>query len=95
MNIIIQNRNFDHTESLDEFVRNKFTKIERHNNYIEKIEIILSVDKLQNRAEAKVHIKNHDIFADSSTDNMYTSIDKLMHKIDKLLIKYKEKNNRS
>ena len=92
MKLIIQNINFEHTESLDEFVKSKFEKVENHNPYVDKIEIILSANKLENKAEANVHIKNHDIHAESVTADMYASIDKLASKIDKILIKYKSKN---
>jgi putative sigma-54 modulation protein len=51
----------------------------------------LSVEKLRHRAEATIHISGAEVFADSDCDDLYAAIDKLTDKLDRQVIKHKEK----
>jgi len=92
MNIIIQNRNMEHSKTLNEFIEKKFSKLKQYNAHIDKLEIVMSVNKLEHHAEARLHIKEHSIFADSSTESMYKTIDTLLDKVVKLIQKHKSMN---
>ncbi len=72
---------------------NKFRKLERHNDRITIVNVILSVDKLEQKAEASVHASGKDFFADASAPDLYAAIDLLSDKLDRQLIKRKEKLN--
>mgnify|MGYP003683242935 CR=1 FL=1 len=54
--------------------------------------VTLSVEKLSQKAEANVHLRGKDIFVEASSSNMYASIDSLVEKLDRKIIKNKEKN---
>ena len=54
--------------------------------------MILSVEKLQQKAEANVHVRGRDIFVETEGTDMYASIDSLVDKLDRQILKHKEKN---
>ena len=55
------------------------------------VNVIMSVEKLQQKIEATVHVRGKDIFCESSADDMYAAIDGLVDKLDRTIIKHKEK----
>jgi putative sigma-54 modulation protein len=55
------------------------------------INVILSVDKLVQKAEANVHVSGKNIFAETADDNLYVAIDALVDSLDRQVLKHKEK----
>lgn len=84
----------DITESLKDYVYEKFERLERHFDQINNVHVILSIEKLRQIAEANMHINGGEIFANSEDSDMYASIDSLVDKLDRQLIKHKEKKQR-
>lgn len=93
MQINTSGHHLDLTPALKDYVENKFSKLERHNDRITNVNVILSVDKLEQKAEATVHASGKDFFADASAEDLYAAIDLLSDKLDRQLIKRKEKLN--
>jgi len=91
MQINISGHHIDVTSAMNDYVNNKLKKLSRHHDRITSINVILSVDKLKQKAEATVHVSGKDLFADAQSDDMYTAIDLLSDKLDRQLIKHKEK----
>lgn len=91
MQINISGHHVDLTDSLKDYVSSKFTRLNRHHDGITTTTVILSIDKLIQKAEATVHVTGKDFFADSESEDMYAAIDTLTDKLDRQLIKYKEK----
>ena len=56
--------------------------------------VVLNVEKLKQIAEAKVHLNGGEVFAQCEDDNMYAAIDLLIDKLDRQVIKHKEKISR-
>jgi putative sigma-54 modulation protein len=54
--------------------------------------VILSVEKLQQRAEVTVHVRGKDIFVESENGDMYAAIDAMADKLDRTVLKYKQKS---
>ena len=50
------------------------------------------VDKLAQKAEATVHVTGGDLFANAEHEDLYAAIDALTDKLDRQLIKHKEKH---
>ncbi len=94
MQINLTGHHVDITESLRNFVYEKFEKIERHFEHINNVHVILQVDNIRQIAEAKLNVNGGEIFANSESEDMYASIDMLIDKIDRQVIKYKEKLTR-
>ncbi|AZG34858.1 MULTISPECIES: ribosome hibernation promoting factor [Shewanella] len=91
MDINLTGRHVEITESLREYVNGKFSKLERHFDQIHNVHVVLHVDKLQQKAEAKIHVNGAEIFAMSENTDMYAAIDALIDKLDRQVIKHKEK----
>jgi putative sigma-54 modulation protein len=53
--------------------------------------MILSVDNLEHKAEATLSVPGKTLFADCLAADMYAAIDLLADKLDRLVIKQKEK----
>lgn len=91
MQINLTGRHVEVTSSLKEFVDEKFAKLERHFDHINNVYVTLTVEKLRQIAEATLHINGGEIFANSESEDMYASIDLLIDKLDRQVIKHKEK----
>ena len=93
MQINLSGHHIEITDPLRDFVNSKFAKLERHFEQINNVQVTLTVEKLKQIAEAKLNVNGGEIFANSEHDDMYAAIDLLMDKLDRQLIKHKEKLN--
>jgi putative sigma-54 modulation protein len=92
MRIEITGHQIDVTQALRDYVQDKLERLERHSDALLDVRVILSVDKLQHRAEATINAVNRtQLHADSVAENMYAAIDLLADKLDRQVLKYKEK----
>ena len=91
MNLTVTGHHLDVTDSLRQYVASKMDRLERHSDDVQDVHVILSVEKLRQKAEATVNIKGTQLFADTIDTDMYASIDLLTDKLDRQLIKHKEK----
>ncbi len=92
MQLTVSGHHVEVTDPLREYVEHKFERLQRHFDQITNIEVTLIVEKMEQKAEAKIHISGADIFAHAETEDMYAAIDSLADKLDRQLIKHKEKN---
>lgn len=92
MQLSISGHHVDVTDALKSYVEDKLQKLERHYDHITNAHVILTVEKLRQKAEATIHISGAELFADADCDDMYAAIDKLTDKLDRQVLKYKEKN---
>jgi putative sigma-54 modulation protein len=76
---------------LREYVTVKLQKIRRHFDQVIDVNVFLSVDKLRQKAEIALHVRGKDIFAESVDDDLYAAIDSLVDKLDRQVLKYKDK----
>lgn len=79
------------TPALKAMTQKKFDKLERHFDRITSISVIFDVEKLRQKAEATILFPKGQVHASSESEDMYTSIDELVEKLDKQLKKHKEK----
>ncbi|MCL6268895.1 ribosome-associated translation inhibitor RaiA [Sansalvadorimonas sp. 2012CJ34-2] len=92
MQVNISGHQFEVTEALHEYVNRKLNKLASHFDGITNVQVTLSVEKQRQMAEATLHVRNADIAASSEHEDMYAAIDLLVDKLDRQLLKYKEKN---
>ena len=91
MQLNITGHHVDVTESLHDYVVNKLERVERHFDHVTNVHVILSVEKLRQKAEATIHISGGNLFAESENENMYAAIDAMTDKLDRQIKKHKEK----
>lgn len=91
MRIIIAGHHVEVTDSLKNYVEAKLERLERHFDKVTDVHVILSVEKLVQRAEATFQLSGIKIFAEDHQEDMYAAIDALADKLDRQLVKHKEK----
>lgn len=91
MQLNISGHHVELTEALKDYVHEKFQRLERHFDQISNTNVILQVDKLRQMAEATVNISGGELHAKAETEDMYAAIDALVDKLDRQILKYKEK----
>ena len=91
MQINLTGHHIEVTDSLRDYVNEKLAKLERHFDKVSNTHVILTVENVRHKAEATVHMSGHDIFAESTEDDMYVAIDRLAEKLDRQVKKHKEK----
>ncbi len=91
MQINITGHHVELTEALTEYVHTKFERLERHFDNITNVQVTLSVEKLRQKAEANMHVAGGEIFAQAEQEDMYAAIDSMVDKLDRQVIKHKEK----
>ncbi len=91
MQLSITGHHLDLTESLNAYIEQKFDKLERHYDHITQVHVVLTVEKINHLAEATAHVTGGELFANASAGDMYAAIDALVDKLDRQLIRHKEK----
>ncbi len=92
MNLNLTGRHLEITPAIREHVISKLDKVKRHFDNVIDVNVILSVDKLQQKAEASLHLSGKTIVAETSDTNLYVAIDALIESLDRQVLKHKEKN---
>ena len=91
MQINLTGHHVDITPALRDYVHSKMDRIIRHFDQLVGIQVVLSVEKLRQKAEAKLLVANNEIYAEATEEDMYAAIDKLTDKVDRQVRKHKEK----
>ena len=79
------------TPALREYVDNKLQRIDRHFDQPIEIRVQLGLRKPDHHAEATLTVPGRTLHADATGENMYAAIDVLTDKLDRLILKHKEK----
>lgn len=91
MRIEISGQQIDVTPALHDYVHTKLQRLDRHSEDLLDAHVVLSVEKLEHRAEATINASGRALHADSVAENMYAAIDLLSDKLDRQVVKHKEK----
>jgi len=92
MNLTITGHHLEVTPAIRDYVKAKLDRIVRHFDHVIDVNVILSVEKLIQKAEANVHLRGKDIFVQSEDNILYAAIDSLADKLDRQIVKHKEKH---
>ncbi len=92
MQLNVSGHHVEVTDPLRTYVESKFERLQRHFDNITNTQVTLIVEKMVQKAEATVHISGADLFAQAESEDMYAAIDLLADKLDRQLIKHKEKS---
>jgi putative sigma-54 modulation protein len=91
MQLKLSGHHVELTPALRAHVEKKLEKITRHFDNVIDVSCVLTVEKLEHKAEATLHVSGGAIHADAIEGNMYASIDVLSDKLDRAVKKHKEK----
>jgi len=92
MQLSVSGHHVDLTDALRNYVTDKFERLERHDDHITNVHVVLTIEKVVHKAEATLHTSGAELFADAAAENMYAAIDALIDKLDRQIVKHKEKS---
>lgn len=93
MQVNVSGHHINVTPPLRQYVSDKLERIQRHGDHLVNAKCILTVEKLQHKAEAMISMRGIRIYADAIEEDMYAAIDGLADKLDRQVRKHKEKNS--
>jgi len=91
MQLNLTGHHVDITPALREYVMNKLERLERHSDNLLHMHVVLIVEKLRHKIEANLNLNGATIFANAEEEDMYAAIDSLADKLDRQIIRHKEK----
>ena len=91
MNLSISGHHLEVTPALRDYVTAKLERIRRHFDQVIDANVVLSVDKLRQKAEIALHVRGKDLYAEAIDADLYAAIDALFDKLDRQVLKYKDK----
>jgi putative sigma-54 modulation protein len=96
MNLTISGHHLELTPAIREHVSVKLERVRRHFDHVIDISVILAVDKLpekekRHKAEINLRLRGKDIHVESIAQDLYAAIDTLIDKLDRQVLKYKDK----
>ncbi len=91
MNVNITGHHLEVTPAIRDYVQAKLGRVIRHFDHVTAAHVILSVEKLRQKAEVTVHVRGRDIYVEAQDENLYASIDALADKLDRQVLRHKEK----
>jgi putative sigma-54 modulation protein len=91
MNLHLTGHHVEITPAIREYVTTKLEKINRHFEHVIDVNVVMTVEKLDQKIEANVHLSGKDIHVQAHDGDMYAAIDGLIDKLDRQVIKHKER----
>jgi putative sigma-54 modulation protein len=91
MNLNVSGHHLEVTPAIRSYVSAKLERIKRHFDHVIDAHVILSVDKLRQKAEVTLHVRGKDIHCECEEQDLYAAIDLLVDKLDRQVSKYKGK----
>ena len=96
MNLTISGHHLEVTPALRGYVTNKLDRVTRHFDQMVDVKVLLSVEnqkekEKRQRAECRIGVKGNDLFAESSHEDLYAAVDELVDKLDRQIVKHKDK----
>ena len=92
MNLHLTGHHLQITPAIRDYLSHKLERITHHFDHVIDVNVIMSVEKLRQKVEASVHVRGKDIFCENIDADMYAAIDGLIDKLDRNILKHKEKN---
>jgi len=91
MHLSVTGHHVEISAPLRSYVEKKLERLVRHSDHVIDAHCVLTVEKLQQRAEATLHLRGETVHALAEDADMYAAIDALADKLDRRVRKHKEK----
>lgn len=93
MNLNLTGNHLTITPAIREYVLAKLERVKRHFDHVIEVNAVLSVEKLQHRIEVNLHTRGKDIHIEAVEADMYAAIDLMADKLDRQVLKHKERRH--
>jgi putative sigma-54 modulation protein len=94
MQVSVTFRNMESKEVLREYVQEKISKLKKYFDYPLEANVVLSVEKHRHIAEVTLVANRLTINAQEETEDMFSAIDRVLDKLERQVLKHKEKIKR-
>ena len=91
MNLHLTGHHVEITPAIRDYVVSKLSRINRHFDHVIDVNVIMTIEKLDQKIEANVHLSGKDIHVEANDADMYAAIDHLTDKLDRQILKHKER----
>lgn len=96
MNLTISGHHLNVTPALRTYVTDKLDRVTRHFDQLVDVKVLLTVEKQKEkekrqRAECSIRVKGSDLFAESSHEDLYAAVDVLVDKMDRQVVRHKDR----
>ncbi|MEO8417933.1 MAG: ribosome-associated translation inhibitor RaiA [Methylophilaceae bacterium] len=91
MNLQLIGHHLEVTQALRDYLLSKLARVSNHFDHVIDVRVTLSVEKLVQKVEATLHVPGNDLHVACTDENMYSAIDLLADKLDRQVLKHKEK----
>jgi putative sigma-54 modulation protein len=91
VNLSVSGHHLEVTPAIRSYVRAKLERINRHFDHMIDAHVILTVNKVKQKAEVTLHVRGKDLHCESEEDDLYAAIDLLADKLDRQVLRYKDK----
>ncbi len=91
MKLAIHGNHLEVTDALRQYVEGKLERVRRHFDQVIDADVQLSVEKLQQKAEITLRVSGSALHCESIDGDLYAAIDCLMDKLDRQVIKHKDR----
>jgi len=94
MQVSLTFRNMESKDVLREYVQEKISKLRKYLDYPLEANVVLTVEKHRQIAEITLMANRLTINAQEETEDMFSAIDRAVDKVERQILKYKEKIKR-
>ena len=94
MKLTVRGKNIEATEALKAHAEKKIGKIDKYFDFDTEAQVTLSVERGVHKVEVTALVNGMILRAEEVTSDMYTSIDKVVDKLERQIAKYKTRINR-
>ncbi|HWM45053.1 MAG TPA: ribosome-associated translation inhibitor RaiA [Burkholderiales bacterium] len=91
MNLSVSGHHLEVTPAIRSYVEAKISRVTRHFDHVIDAHVILTANKLVQKAEVTLHVPGKDLHCESEEADLYAAIDMLADKLDRQILKYKDK----
>ena len=91
MNLSVSGHHLEVTPALRSYVEAKIGRVTRHFDHVIDAHVILTANKLTQKAEVTLHVRGKDLHCESEDADLYAAIDLLADKLDRQVLRYKDK----
>lgn len=94
MRVSIAARHLEMTDALRSHVEAKLDKVRHHFDKVIDVDVVLSVEKHRHTAEITLHANGVRIHGKETSQDLYASVDTVIDKIDRQILKFKQRAHR-
>ena len=84
-------RHMEPSDPLKDFAKDKLAKLEKYLDAVLDAEVVMTIEKFRHKAEVLINSDGLKIKAEEETDDMYSSIDMVVDKLEKQIKRHREK----